>query len=232
VQTIVAIKGVDDKLEVYFNEMASYPSLREDLIQKLQKNKNFFLNSNAKVVISGRNLSPAQRREIKRIFSMDYGISNVYYADEIKKAAEPAVLYQAQETEEKNPPQATLGEIELVSREYFDAKSIFISATVRSGQRIECEGDIVVLGDVNPGAEIIAGGSIAVFGTLRGLAHAGAGGREDVCIAALYMKPKQLRLSGRVLMPDENRKDAVVGEIAQLVEGRVVFRPINRKQEH
>ena len=41
-QTIVAIKGVDDKLEVYFNEMASYPSLREDLIQKLQSNKNIF----------------------------------------------------------------------------------------------------------------------------------------------------------------------------------------------
>jgi len=229
VQTIVAIKGVDDKLEVYFNEMASYPSLREDLIQKLQNNKNFFLNSNAKVVISGRNLSSAQRREIKRIFAMDYGINDVYYADEIKQMTEPAEMYQTSESEEKEPPSATFGEIELVSREYFDAKSIFISATVRSGQRIECEGDIVVLGDVNPGAEIIAGGSIAVFGTLRGLAHAGAGGREDVCVAALYMKPKQLRLSGRVLMPEENRKDTAVGEIAQLVEGKVVFRPINRK---
>lgn len=229
-QSIVAIKGVDDKLEVYFNEMASYPSLREDLIQKLQSNKKFFLNSDAKVVISGRDLSQAQRREIKRIFAMDYGISNVYYADEIKKMTETSVLYQPKEAEEKEPQQAaSLGEIELVSREYFDAKSIFIATTVRSGQRIECEGDIVVLGDVNPGAEIIAGGSIAVFGTLRGLAHAGAGGREDVCVAALYMKPKQLRLSGRVVMPDENRKDAAVGEIAQLVEGKVVFRPINRK---
>jgi septum site-determining protein MinC len=229
VQSIVAIKGVDDKLEVYFNEMASYPSLREDLIQKLQNNKNFFLNSNAKVVISGRNLSQAQRREIKRIFAMDYGINNVYYADEIKRMQETAVLYQTKDAEDSESPQMSAREIELVSREYFDAKSIFISATVRSGQRIECEGDIVVIGDVNPGAEIIAGGSIAVFGTLRGLAHAGAGGREDVCVAALYMKPKQLRLSGRVVMPDENRKDAAVGEIAQLVEDKVVFRPINRK---
>ncbi len=226
-QSIVAIKGVDDKLEVYFNEMSSYPSLREDLIQKLQNNKNFFLNSNAKVVISGRALSEAQRREIKRIFLMDYGISNVYYEDEIKKMTEATVMVQA--TPEAEAAQAPAGEIELVSREYFDAKSIFIAATVRSGQRIECEGDIVVLGDVNPGAEIIAGGSIAVFGTLRGLAHAGAAGREDVCVAALYMKPKQLRLSGRVVMPDENRKDAAVGEIAQLVEGKVVFRPVNRK---
>ena len=71
-------------------------------------------------------------------------------------------------------------EVELVSNAYFDAQSIFINNTVRSGQRIECEGDIVVIGDVNPGGEVIAGGSIAVFGRLRGLAHAGCSGRKDV----------------------------------------------------
>lgn len=223
----VAIKGVDDKLEVHLNEQSSYQSLREDLIQKLQSNKNFFLNCSAKVVISGRLLSPAQRREIKRIFSMDYGINNVSYSDEIKKMKETPKTYESKPVENEKNMQNN--EIELVSREYFDAKSIFISSTVRSGQRIECEGDIVVLGDVNPGAEIIAGGSIAIFGTLRGLAHAGAGGREDVCVAALYMRPKQLRLSGRVVMPEENKKEPVVGEIAHLVNDRVVFKPISRK---
>ncbi len=225
----VAIKGVDDKLEIYLNEQSSYQSLREELILRLQSNKNFFLNSNAKVVISGRSLSPAQRREIKRIFSMDYGIHNVFYSDEIKKMKEAPKTYEFKSAEIEKAMQNENTEIELVSREYFDAKSIFIVSTVRSGQRIECEGDIVVLGDVNPGAEIIAGGSIAIFGTLRGLAHAGAGGREDVCVAALYMRPKQLRLSGRVVMPDDKRKDSVVGEIAQLVNDRVVFKPISRK---
>ncbi len=225
----VAIKGVDDKLEVHLDEQSSYQALREDLIQKLQSNKNFFLNSSAKVVISGRSLSPAQRREIKRIFSMDYGINNVFYSDEIKKMKETPKTYESKPAENEKAMQNDNNEIELVSREYFDAKSIFIASTVRSGQRIECEGDIVVLGDVNPGAEIIAGGSIAVFGTLRGLAHAGAGGREDVCVAALYMKPKQLRLSGRVVMPEENKKDPVIGEIAQLKDDRVVFKPISRK---
>ncbi|MEI6101117.1 MAG: septum site-determining protein MinC [Eubacteriales bacterium] len=88
----------------------------------------------------------------------------------------------------------------------------------------------MVLGDVNPGPEIIAGGSIAVFGTLRGLAHAGAGGRKDVCVAALYMRPKQLRLSGRVVMSDDNRKDSAVGEIAVLDGERVVLKPISRRQ--
>ena len=53
-----------------------------------------------------------------------------------------------------------MDEVELVSNAYFDAQSIFINNTVRSGQRIECEGDIVVIGDVNPGGEVIAGGGV------------------------------------------------------------------------
>ena len=226
----VAIKGVDDKLEIHLNEQSSYQSLREDLLQKLQSNKSFFLNCNTQVVISGGSLSPAQRREIKRIFTMDYGIQNVFYSDEIKKTKEPAARISSEPLEIEKTTKVAKNDVELVSMEYFDAKSIFVSTTVRSGQRIECEGDIVVLGDVNPGAEIIAGGSIAVFGTLRGLAHAGAGGRTDVCVAALYMRPKQLRLSGRVVMPDEKKKDTVVGEIARLEGDRVVLKPISRSK--
>ncbi|MEI6100478.1 MAG: hypothetical protein WCP73_01455, partial [Eubacteriales bacterium] len=140
----IAIKGIDDKLEIHLNEQSSYQSLREDLIEKLQNNKSFFLNANARVVISGRALSPAQRREIKRIFVMDYGIQSVYFSDEIKPKESPKT-FQPKPLEIEKPMQNTKSDVELVSREYFDAKSIFITATIRSGQRIECEGDIVVL---------------------------------------------------------------------------------------
>ena len=99
--------------------------------------------------------------------------------------------------------------------------------TIRSGQRVECEGDIVVIGDVNPGAEVIAGGSIAVFGKLRGLAHAGCAGRTDVCVAAVNMCPKQLRLSGRVVTFPHEREDVQDAEIAELRDGKVVIRPVN-----
>ena len=61
---------------------------------------------------------------------------------------------------------------------------------------------------VNDGAEIIAGGSIAVMGTLRGLAHAGATGRSDVVVAANALHPKQLRISGKIAMfPDDKGGD-------------------------
>ena len=69
------------------------------------------------------------------------------------------------------------------------------SSTVRSGQRIDFEGSIVVLGDVNAGAEVVAEGNIIVLGNLRGFAHAGAKGNRSAFIAANSINPTQLRIA-------------------------------------
>ena len=228
-QENVTLKGKDDKLEIHFAELASYMTLREELLSKLDENKSFFQKANVKIVISGRTLSEAQRKEIKRIFLMDYDIKSVYFSEEQGEMKKTPVVYESKAVNSSEAfSDLSKESFGLVSNAYFDAQSIFISHTVRSGQRIECEGDIIVIGDVNPGAELIAGGSIAVFGKLRGLAHAGASGREDVCVAALYMEPKQIRVSGHVVITEE-RKNTVIGEVAELKKGTVVIRPINDK---
>ncbi len=79
-----------------------------------------------------------------------------------------------------------------------------IPKTVRSGQRIEHDGDILILGDVNPDAYIIASGNIIVMGTLRGFAHAGANGDETAIVLALKLIPRQLRIANYLTRsPDE-----------------------------
>lgn len=231
-QSIVTIKGKEDGLEIYLDEKSTYPVLREELMVKLKKNKEFFRDSDTKVVIRGKQISDAQRREIKRVFVMDFGIRDVLFGDEADMMREAELKIErpapgngkAQSIKKKDK---YLDEVDLVSNSYFDAQSIFINNTIRSGQRIECEGDIVVIGDVNPGAEVIAGGSIAVFGRLSGLAHAGCSGRTDVCVAALNMCPKQLRLSGRVVTFPNERENVEDAEIAELKEGKVVIRPVS-----
>lgn len=222
----VTIKGKEEGLEITLEPKATYPVLREELMQKLKKNKNFFQNSETKVVIRGKELSGAQRKELKRVFAMDFGIHDVLYGDEADLLKEVELTIESA-ARVKDEPEAEDAAVELVSNAYFDAQSVFINGTVRSGQRIECEGDVVIIGDVNPGAEVIAGGSIAVFGKLRGLAHAGCAGRKDVCVAAIYMFPKQLRLSGRVVTFPNDREDSQCAEIAELKEGQVVIRPIS-----
>jgi len=74
----------------------------------------------------------------------------------------------------------------------------FIQNSLRSGKREEYPGSIVVCGDVNAGAEIIAGGNILILGALRGLAHAGANGNTMAFISANYIEPTQIRISNLV----------------------------------
>ena len=85
------------------------------------------------------------------------------------------------------------------------------------------------MGDVNNGAEIVAGGSIIIMGTLRGLAHAGATGRPDVVIAANKLSPKQLRINAKIaIFPENNKPDGP--ECAHIVEGNIVIRELSAKR--
>ena len=83
-------------------------------------------------------------------------------------------------------------------QEVSDSETKFHRGSIRSGQRIEEEGSVVILGDVNSGSEIIAGDNIVILGTLRGLAHAGAKGNRKAIIAAGKLDTVQLRIANVV----------------------------------
>ncbi|MFN2460942.1 MAG: septum site-determining protein MinC [Candidatus Velthaea sp.] len=80
--------------------------------------------------------------------------------------------------------------------------TLYHRGTLRGGQALHNLGNIVVIGDVNPGAELIASGDIVVFGALRGVAHAGAQGDASARVVALELAPTQLRISTLIAMPD------------------------------
>lgn len=101
--------------------------------------------------------------------------------------------------------------------------SLLVRRTLRSGQRIRFAGNVVVLGDVNPGAEIVAGGDIVVMGTLRGVAHAGAAGDADAIVAAFRLQPTQIRVGGVIgRSPDGAYERPEIPEIARVREGVLV----------
>ncbi len=93
-------------------------------------------------------------------------------------------------------------------RERENCAPVIVRNTCRSGVRIVSPSDCVVLGDVNPGAEIIAEGDVVVFGALRGLAHAGAGGERTARIWALSIEPNQIRIADLVAVPPRGAKPA------------------------
>src|SRR5215208_1338157 len=86
--------------------------------------------------------------------------------------------------------------------------ALLLHRTLRSGTRIEFSGHVVVLGDVNPGAEIIAGGNVVIWGRLRGMVHAGAKGNRNAVICALDLSPTQLRIAEEVSAVFKARENA------------------------
>lgn len=104
-----------------------------------------------------------------------------------------------------------------------ELQAVFVRQTLRSGQVIRFSGHVTLLGDVNPGAEIIAGGNILVWGSLRGVAHAGAFGDEAAVICALDLQPSQLRIAGYIgRSPEKNSRRVLRPEIAMVEDGRIV----------
>ncbi len=103
--------------------------------------------------------------------------------------------------------------------------------TLRSGQTIRYAGHVVVIGDVNPGAEIVAVGDVVVWGRLRGLVHAGASGNDAAVVCALQIAPSQLRIGNFIARsPDEAALTHYGPEVARVRNGRIEIQVWNPKE--
>jgi septum site-determining protein MinC len=109
-------------------------------------------------------------------------------------------------------------------------QAILIHRTLRSGFSLKNPGHVVVIGDVNPGAEIIAGGNVIVWGHLRGMVHAGAEGNESSVVCALDLAPTQLRIGGMIATAPQ-RRGKPQPEVARVKDGQVVAEPWNPKKK-
>ncbi|ABZ85255.1 septum site-determining protein minc [Heliomicrobium modesticaldum Ice1] len=105
-----------------------------------------------------------------------------------------------------------------------DERTLLIQRTLRSGQTVRYPGHVVILGDVNPGAEVVAGGNIIVMGVFRGVAHAGAMGSDEAVVTAYRLRPTQLRIANHITRPpDEEEEGPEHPEIARIRDGMVTI---------
>ena len=102
---------------------------------------------------------------------------------------------------------------------------LLLKETIRSGRAIQHQGDVVIIGDVNPGAEIIAGGNVIVWGRLRGLVHAGAYGERSALICALELNPTQLRIADQIAVAPEGKRRNSLPEQASIRAGQIIAEP-------
>jgi septum site-determining protein MinC len=110
--------------------------------------------------------------------------------------------------------------------------TLYHAGTLRGGQALHHVGNIVVVGDANPGTELVASGDIVVFGRLLGVAHAGAQGDAERRVYALQLAATQLRIATFIATGEEIREPSAQAEAALVRDGRIVVVPFSKMGEH
>ncbi|EDP75267.1 septum site-determining protein MinC [Hydrogenivirga sp. 128-5-R1-1] len=104
---------------------------------------------------------------------------------------------------------------------------LVVDRSLRSGQKVEHNGDVLVLGDVNKDAEVLAVGNIIIMGALRGIAIAGALGDEGAVVVALKMEPQQIRIGKKIAISDDSeRVSPGYPEVARVEDGMIVLEKV------
>ena len=98
--------------------------------------------------------------------------------------------------------------------------------TIRSGDRISSNGNLFIIGDVNPGAMVLAGGNIIIWGRLLGTAHAGSKGNSKATISALQLRPVQLRIAEKVARGPKDKPQIGFAEQARIDSEEIIISPL------
>ena len=103
-----------------------------------------------------------------------------------------------------------------------------INRTVRNGEEITSQGSVMICGNVNPGAKIVAAGSIDVRGNCRGIVHAGAMGDYQAFVVADRLMPMQIRIANLIARSPDNPEKSDYAEKAYIKDGHIIIEPIER----
>jgi len=224
--SLVQIKGLRDGLLVSLGN-ASWDDLRAALMEQIETRQSFFRGARVAIDVGGQIFHVNELSELRDTLS-ERGVNLWAVVSESPTTEKTAQLLGLATRISKPRPQEMTRPPDRV-REIGAGAAMWIARTLRSGTRIEFPGHIVVLGDVNPGAEVIADGSILVWGRVRGVAHAGANGDQSAVVCGLDLSAGQIRVAGATAVPSE-RSGEVRPEKISLKDGILQMEPWQANQ--
>lgn len=198
----ISINLKKDVVLIKIDDNAPQRKIILELSKKLKDLKKMYQEEKTPIRVTGKVLTNKELEEIRKV---------------IKKEIDVEITFDTP---------TTLG-LHSITRSYKrdvgKSETTFHRGSLRSGQKLEVEGSIVVIGDVNSGAEVIAADNIAVIGNLRGLAHAGAKGNKDAVIAASTLDAVQLRISNIVREIDREEEGTREHAFVYVDEDKIVI---------
>lgn len=205
--SLIQIKGLRDGLLVSLDD-ASWEEQRSALLLQVDTQPAFFHGARLALDVASQVLHVNELVELRDQLS-ERGIALWAVISESPTTEHTAQLLGLATRISKPRPEETR---QFAVENPGEDSALFVNRTLRSGTRIEYAGHVVVLGDVNPGAEIVAEGNVIVWGRVRGMIHAGSKGNRKAMICALDLSPTQLRIADEVsavLKPQENPRPEV-----------------------
>jgi len=207
--TAITIKGTREGLLLALGA-GNIDDLVGDLHKVVSKQERFFRGGQVVLQFQERELvSQEVMRVLQVLEEYDIGVQAILGQEHSSIVKVPVI----EQEDEEQPAEEQRSQQAVVTRR-----------TLRSGQSIHHNGDVIVIGDVNAGAEVVASGDILVWGRLRGIVHAGAEGDDTRCICALALLPTQLRIGNHIARPPEGklRRKKYEPECAFVSEGQIV----------
>lgn len=194
----VVIKGTRDGLTVFIEKNDDFDNVRAKIYRKLAKGKGFFEGGKVKLELKEGSFNNEQYEKLEKLFT-EFGM-------DLLEASSPKTI---------------------IFPKPHRKRVLLLKKTVRSGQKISYNGSIVIIGDANPGSELVATGDIIVMGALRGMAHAGAIQNDTTAmVVAVRLQPTQLRIANVISRPPEGKQELPqIPEIARLKNNVIVIDP-------
>lgn len=215
---IVKLKGSRFGLELLIAPGTSFPAVKEDIQEKLEAGGKFFRRGTIIHLAPGR-LTAEQEKVLLKLFRQHGVMFRVEALEKLSAASIPTPPLDRPVKEEISSPPMVAAE----------QKMLVINRTLRGGQEITTPGSVLICGNVNPGAQVIAGGSIDIRGVCRGMVHAGANGDASAFIIADRLMPVQIRIADKIARaPDGEMKKPKVAERASIKDGTVIIESMER----
>lgn len=209
----VVIKGNKSGIRIVLDKQISFQELLEEVKNKFQESSDFLGEAQVAVSFDGRKLNEEEEAILLQCIKDNSKLQVVCLVDEDKEREE---LFNRSLNERLLALNSNTGQ--------------FFKGNLRSGQVMEFETSIVILGDINVGAQVVSTGNVIVLGSLLGTVYAGAAGKENAFIVALKMDPIQIRISDVIARSsDEKHEVPTEPQIAYLRDGAIYIDTLSRK---
>ena len=226
--SLFSIKGLKEGPTLLFDDQAPFGDVVAAVEEEFARANGFFRGSPIVLHFGDRLLQKEEWWNLKEALHREEVLLRYVVSS---NAASRKMLYKEGLSVRERMPSPRQGKTDQDPLPPEGPQASYLRHGLRGGQKEVFDGDVILAGDVNQGAEIIAGGDVVVIGTLRGVIHAGYPDNEGAVVIALNLTPLQLRIGPLIAIPEEgqNHRGVLRPEVARVLDEQIVIEPYNGK---